>query len=76
MRTDTTNEYRYFLKSNFVGVNRLFVLIYSNQDDNAKRYKAWWYHLPKGQPVDSIVKRYQERRKLRSLQDEEYTTWF
>ena len=32
----TTNEYRYFLKSNFVGVNRLFVLVYSNQDDNAK----------------------------------------
>ena len=52
------------------------MLIYSNQDDNAKRYKAWRYHLPKGQPVDSIVKRYQERRKLRSLQDEEYTTWF
>ena len=23
----TTNEYRYFLKSNFVGVNRLFVLV-------------------------------------------------
>ena len=73
---NTTNVYRYFLKSNFVGVNRLFVLIYWNQDDNAKRYKAWRYHLPKGQPVDSIIKRYQERRKLRSLQDEEYTTWF
>ena len=27
-----TNEYRYFNESNFVGVNRLFVLIYSNQD--------------------------------------------
>ena len=25
---NTTNEYRYFLKSNFVGVNRLFVLVY------------------------------------------------
>ena len=23
----TTNEYRYFLKSNFVGVNRLFLLV-------------------------------------------------
>ena len=28
---NTTNEYRYFLKSNFVGVNRLFVLIYLNR---------------------------------------------
>ena len=35
----TANEYRYFLKSNFVGVNRLLVLIYSNDDDNAKRFK-------------------------------------
>ena len=25
---NTTNEYRYFTESNFVGVNRLFVLIY------------------------------------------------
>ena len=31
-----TNEFRYFLESNFVGVKRLFVLIYSNQ--NAKGY--------------------------------------
>ena len=29
---NTANEYRYFLESNFVGVNRLFVLVYSNQD--------------------------------------------
>ena len=35
-----TNEFRYFLKSNFVGVNRLFVLIYSNQDENAKKFKV------------------------------------
>ena len=32
----TTNEYRYFLKSNFVGVNRLFVLVYLNRDDDVK----------------------------------------
>ena len=25
------NEYRYFFKSNFVEVNRLFVLVYSNK---------------------------------------------
>ena len=34
---DTTNEYRYFLKSNFIGVNRLFVLVYSNAENGAKR---------------------------------------
>ena len=32
----TTNEYRYFIESNFVGVNRLLVLVYSNQDNDAK----------------------------------------
>ena len=36
---NTTKKYRYFLKSNFVGVNRLFVLISSNQDDNTKDLK-------------------------------------
>ena len=35
---NTTNECKYFLESNFVGVNRLFVLVCSNVDDNAKRY--------------------------------------
>ena len=34
----TTNEYRYFVKSNFVGINSLFVLAYSNQDANSKRF--------------------------------------
>ena len=28
---NTTNKYRYFLKSNFVGVNAVFVLVYTNQ---------------------------------------------
>ena len=42
-----TNEYRYFLGSNFARVNRLFVLIYSNKDDNAKRFQAQNYYLPK-----------------------------
>ena len=32
------NEYSYFLESNFVQVNRLFILVYSNVDNNAKRY--------------------------------------
>ena len=37
---NTTSKYIFFLESKFVGVNRLFVIIYSNQDDNLKRYKA------------------------------------
>ena len=34
-----TNEYRNFLESNFEGATRFFVLVYSNQDDNAKSIK-------------------------------------
>ena len=34
------NEYRYFLESKFVRFNRLFVLVYSNQDNSAKRFKT------------------------------------
>ena len=34
---NTTTKYRYFLESNFVEVNKLVqILVYSNQDDNAK----------------------------------------
>ena len=33
---NTTNEYWYFLDQNFLGVTKLFVLVYLNQDDNAK----------------------------------------
>ena len=32
------NEFIYFVKSNFVGVYKLFVLVYTNQGDNAKRF--------------------------------------
>ena len=35
-----TNECRYFLESSFVKFNRLFVLIYSNEDVKGKRFKA------------------------------------
>ena len=45
---DTTNEYRYFLESISFKVNRLFVLVHSNKDDNSKRFKTRRYHLPKG----------------------------
>ena len=44
----TTNEYRDFLESNFVGANRLFVLVYTNEDANAKRLITRRYFLPKG----------------------------
>ena len=37
---NATNEYRCFLELNFVGVNRLFVLVYSNQNANAERFKT------------------------------------
>ena len=47
------NEYRNYLESNFVGVNRLFVLGHSNQNDNSTRLKAQRYPLPKG-----VIKNY------------------
>ena len=34
------NEFRYFLESNFVGVDRLFVLVYTNQGNSAKSFEA------------------------------------
>ena len=73
---NTTNEYRYFLLANFVGVNRLFVLIYFNRDNELKWFKTRKYFLPTGiiksfnvtingrnfydQAIDSNIKRYEE----------------
>ena len=86
---NTTNEYRYFLESSFVGVNRLFVSVYSNQDSDSKRFKAKRYYLPKGiidnyiiisgknfydQAIDSDIKRYEEIRELSTGQGEDYNT--
>ena len=87
---DMTNKFRYFLESNFVGVNRLFVLVYSNDDDISEKIKAKMYYLPKGiinnykiivigknfyyQLIDSHIKRYKESRKLTAGQGEDYTT--
>ena len=84
-----TNEYIYFLESNFVGVNRLFVLNYSDQDKNSKTFKAKRY-LTKGifknyniiihmknfnaQLTDSDIKRYKGIRKLTTGHGENYTT--
>ena len=45
---NTTNEYRYFLESNFVGVNKLLVLVYSDEDVASKRFKVESNCLPKG----------------------------
>ena len=68
----------------------MFVLVYSNQDDNIKRYKALRCYLPKGiiknytiiinrknfydHPIYSNVKRYTEIRKLTRSQSEGYIT--
>ena len=83
-----TNEYVYFLKSNFVRVNRLFVLVCSNQDENCKKFKAKRHYLQKwiidnynviingesfyDQPIDSDIKRYKEIRDLTTGQGEDY----
>ena len=50
---NTTKEFRYLPGSNFVGVNRMFVLVYTNEANNAKRFNARKYHLRKG-----IIKNY------------------
>ena len=87
---NTTNEYRYFLDSNFVGVKRLFVLVYSNQDKDSKISKTQRYYLRKGiidnynviingkniydHVVDSDIKQYEEIRKLTTGKIEGYTT--
>ena len=86
---NTTNEFRYFLQSNFVGVNRLFPLVYTNHGDNAKKFIARKYYLPKiiikyynviingknfyDQPIDSDVKLYEDIIKLTTGQGEDYT---
>ena len=45
---NTTNDYRYFLKSHIVGVNRLFDLINLNEDNDVKKIIVQRYYLPKG----------------------------
>ena len=37
---NTANEFRYFPKSNFVGFNKLFVLVYPNQNADSRRFKT------------------------------------
>ena len=50
---NTSNECRYFLESNFIGVDGLLVLVYSSQDENSKKFKVKRYYLPK-----RIIKNY------------------
>ena len=85
-----TNEYRYFLKSSFVGVNRLFVLISWNKCIDLKWVKGSRYYLQKSisktysiifngknlydQAVDSSIERYEKIRKLTTGQSEYYFT--
>ena len=86
---NTTNDYIYFLESNFVRVNRLFVLICPNKKNSIKRFKAKKYYLPKGilrnyniiingkdfyeQLINSDIKRDEELKKT-TCQGEDYTT--
>ena len=44
---NTTNEFRYFLDSNLVRVDRLFVLVYWNRNSDVKQFKTRRYYLPK-----------------------------
>ena len=85
-----TYEFKYFVESNFVAVNRLFVLAYTNEDATSKRFKTKRYYLPKGiiknynaiingknlydQAIDSDIKRFEEIRKLTTEEGEDYTT--
>ena len=78
------------MESNFVGVNRLFLLVYLNRDNDVKQFKTRRYYLTKDriknynvivngknfydQPIDSDIKRYKEIRKLTTVKVEDYTT--
>ena len=82
------NKYRYFLESNFVEVNGLFVLVYTNQDVSSEIFKTIRYCLPKcmvknynviingknfyDQAIDSDIKLYEENKKLTTGQSEDY----
>ena len=80
---NTTNKYRYFLESNFVGVNRL-------TQTKTTVQKSRRFCSPKGvvknynviingknfydEPINSDIKPYKEIRKLTTGQEEDYTT--
>ena len=45
---NTTNKFRFCPESNFVGVNRLFVSVYSNQNTASRKFKTKRFYSPKG----------------------------
>ena len=58
----------------FFGVNRLFVLVYTNQDNASKRFETGRYYLPKG-----IIKNYviiNGKKNLWSINWFRYSSWF
>ena len=88
IKKNTTNEI--FRQVKFVEVKRIFLLVYTNEDAAAKRFKAKRYYLPKGiinndvilanrnnvynQAIDSDIKWYEEITKLTAGQCEDYTS--
>ena len=68
----------------------MFVLVYSNQDDDSKRFNTRRYYLPKGtiknynviingknfynKPIDSDIKQYEDIRKLTIEKGDDFTT--
>ena len=68
----------------------MFVLLYSNHDDNAKRFKSQRHYLSTGiikkynvivngknfydQPIDSDITQFEEIRKSITGEGEDYTT--
>ena len=48
LKKTNENEFRYFLKSVIVGVNRLFTLVYLNSDNDVKQFTTRGYYLAKG----------------------------
>ena len=70
----------------------MFILVYSNQNNDLKRFKARRYYFPKiiiknyniiingknfyEQPIDLDIKRYKETRKLTTEQGEDYTAGY
>ena len=85
---NTKNKNRYFFESIFVGIDRFFVLVYSNEDVVSKRFKDKRCYLLKWiidnynvtineknyQATDSGIKQYEEIRKLTTERGEVYTT--
>ena len=72
----TTKEFRYFLESTFVGVNRILLLVHLKRGNDLNRFKTRRYHLPKDtiknyyviingknlfdQAIDSDINQYEE----------------